>query len=429
MILSFKVSNHLSINDEQELSFIASNLKDDFRPIQEVGNPTKFNVLPAVLLYGSNASGKTNIVKSLSRMMGEIKNSHVRRDPDSDISRRAFKLDIECEKKPTTFEIEFLFEGIRHSYGFTFNNKEHLSEWLYWFPQGKPSKLFERDRSEVSYGRSLKGRNKTIADLTRVNSLYLSTAAQNGHKQLGPIAAYLSNIKLKTQITVDASSFIDSEEISLDKRTINFLEKINTGVCAFQKKASKVNEKTKILSLGFMKLMSENFDDFPTDIEDIPDSQNTIKLGHKSKNGEIIYFDLDVESAGTRRLLHILGPVFEALDGGNAIIIDEIDASLHTNACELIFAMFNDKKINKNGAQLIATTHDTNLLKSDFIRRDQIWFTQKSKVGTTKLYPLTDIYTKKQDNIEKGYLQGRYGALPFEGLVLDEIREAFDSKV
>lgn len=425
MILSFKVSNNLSINDEQELSFIASNLKDDVSPIQKVGNPTKFRVLPAVLLYGSNASGKTNIIKSLSRMITEIKNSHLKRGPDAEIARRAFKLDIECEKKPTTFEIEFLFDGIRHSYGFSFNNKEYLSEWLYWFPQGQPSKLFERDKSDITYGRSLKGRNKTIADLTRANSLYLSAAAQNDHKQLGPIVAYLSSIKLKTQITVDATSFIDSEEISVDERTIIFLEKIDTGICTFEKKASKIDEKTKTLSLGFLKLMSESFEEFPSNFEDFPDSQNTIKLGHKSKKGEIIYFDLDVESAGTRRLLHILGPVFEALDTGSAIIIDEIDASLHTNACELMFAMFNDKNINKNGAQLIATTHDTNLLNSNTIRRDQVWFTQKSKIGATKLYPLTDIYTKKQDNIEKGYLQGRYGALPFDDLVLDDLRQAF----
>ncbi len=144
-----------------------------------------------------------------------------------------------------------------------------------------------------------------------------------------------------------------------------------------------------------------------------------IELAHRGSEGEAIYFDLDHESAGTRRLLILLGSVFHALDDGVPLVVDELDASLHTRACEAVLSLFSSPATNPNGAQMIATTHDTNLLRSPLLRRDQIWFTEKDGEGATHLYPLTDIRTRKGDNIEKGYLQGRYGAIPFSGPIAD----------
>ena len=125
------------------------------------------------------------------------------------------------------------------------------------------------------------------------------------------------------------------------------------------------------------------------------------------------------ESAGTRRLLQILYDCFHALDNGTLLVIDEIDVSLHTQACEAILYLFSEPKINTKGAQLIATTHDTNLLRSPYLRRDQIWLTEKNAGGATELYSLADIKTRGEDNFELGYLQGRYGAVPFTGPVSD----------
>jgi AAA15 family ATPase/GTPase len=113
----------------------------------------------------------------------------------------------------------------------------------------------------------------------------------------------------------------------------------------------------------------------------------------------------------------MLGAIFRALDSGSPIVIDELDASLHTLACEAVLALFASPSTNPKGAQLIATTHDTNLLSSRHLRRDQVWFTEKGDDGATHVFPLTDIYTRKGDNIERGYLQGRFGAIPFAGSV------------
>jgi AAA15 family ATPase/GTPase len=145
----------------------------------------------------------------------------------------------------------------------------------------------------------------------------------------------------------------------------------------------------------------------------------TVKLSHINRYGNSVEFDFEDESDGTRRLFSLLVHIFRALDTGATIFIDELSASLHTLAGEALLALFSSPTTNPKGAQLIATTHDTNLLRSSLLRRDQIWFTEKDREGSTHLYPLTDIRTRKGDNIERGYLQGRYGAIPFAGSAID----------
>ena len=137
-----------------------------------------------------------------------------------------------------------------------------------------------------------------------------------------------------------------------------------------------------------------------------------MELGHRAKEGRIVHFDLELESAGTRRLLYLLAYVFRSLDKGVPLWIDELDSSLHPRAAEAVLQLFCSSATNRNGGQLIATVHDTNLLRSDLLRRDQVWFTEKNPEGGTEIYPLTDFRTRKGDNMELGYLQGRYGAVP-----------------
>jgi AAA15 family ATPase/GTPase len=138
-------------------------------------------------------------------------------------------------------------------------------------------------------------------------------------------------------------------------------------------------------------------------------------LGHPAKDGQSVYLDLSYESAGTVQLLSILGPIFRALEEGTVVVIDEFGSRLHTRASEIILSLFNDKATNPKAAQLIAATHDTNLLNAEGLRRDQVWFTEKDRAGATHLYPLSDYFVRKGDNLEKGYLQGRFGAVPFAG--------------
>ena len=194
-------------------------------------------------------------------------------------------------------------------------------------------------------------------------------------------------------------------EAGPDPRIFTFLENIDTGVIGFRERVSEFAEE---LAKSLNRAMG---DSERTDASSI-DVKNIIELAHRSVTGERVYFDLDMESSGTRRLLIMLSEVFRALDEGSPTLIDELDSSLHTHASEAVVNLFCSPEINRNGAQLIATTHDTNLMKPSLLRRDQSWLIEKTTDGATELFPLTEFRTRAGDDIEKGYLQGRFGAVP-----------------
>ena len=416
MLLRFGVKNHLSICERQELSFAASSLKDPQEGLLSCEAVPKGTVVPAIVLYGANASGKTNLVDALAAMQRMILLSHTKGEPGKGVPREAFRLDPKFLKAPTQFDIDFTINDVRYHYGFEATDEAFTAEWLYVFPRAYRRKLFERNGDEIDFGRWLRGPNSNIARLTRPNSLFLSAAAQNDHKQLSRIYQFFQSIKFSGKLSVpgiEASSQFERKD--LDGRVIKFLESINTGVVGYRKKEIQISEEAQTFNREFTKML-EKFSG--GSIEFGPDDEGrlvAIELAHRGQGGEQIYFDLDLESAGTRRLLIILGQAYQALDEGLPLVVDELDASLHTHACEAILKLFCTRKTNKNGAQLIATTHDTNLMESSVLRRDQLWFAEKNSEGATEIYPLTDIQTRRGDNLELGYLQGRYGALPSEG--------------
>ena len=216
-----------------------------------------------------------------------------------------------------------------------------------------------------------------------------------------------------------AASAQMSEAGGVDQRVIDFLKKINTGVTGYRRRETEISEEERTVHREFIamvKRIAGNRGDIEMD-DDY--KQVTFELAHRGRNDGDFFLELEQESAGTRRLLIVLGSACQALDGGQALCVDELDASLHTQASEAVLELFCIREKNPKGAQLIATTHDTNLMESPMLRRDQVWFTEKDPEGATQLYPLTDIRSRKGDNIQKGYLQGRYGAVPLTGISLN----------
>ena len=378
MLLRFSVSNRLSMRDSQELSFAASSLKDPTQGLIDCPSAPSGSVLPAALIYGANASGKSNLVDSIRAMKEMVLSSHRKGEPGGGVPlRRPFALDLANPPSPTGFDVDFVLDGVRHHYGFEASDEAFLSEWLYAFPKGHRRMLFEREGDVFHFGRALGGQNRTIATLVRPNSLYVSAAAQNGHKHLSGVFAYFRAIRgfggMDVREEAVSSYFVEEEP---DARVIEFLAKIGTGIINYRRKES------------------------------------VIELGHRGHGGRPVFLSMGRESAGTRRLLFVLDLVFRALDKGVPLCIDELDASLHTHASEAVLALFCSRDTNPKGAQLIATTHDSELMRSGVLRRDQLWFTDKDADGATRLYPLTDIRTRSGDDFAKGYLQGRYGAVP-----------------
>lgn len=401
MLLRFAVSNHLSIRDRQELSMVASSLSDAEDGLIDCSSSPSGHVLPAIVLYGANASGKSNIVDALRIMREMVLRSHRAGEPAAGVAnRQPYRLDATSAASPSQFEVDFVLNGVRHHYGFQAADDAFVGEWLLDYPSGRRRLLFERDGGEFRFGRALKGRNRFLADLTRKNSLFLSAAAQHGHESLTAVFSYFLKVNgIQGQTVSGAASDVLATD-KLDQRVLDFLADAETGVVNYRPVVEELAQSDRDLMEKLAAL----------GVRTPPERRTRIELAHRGLEQDV-YFELERESAGTRRLLLILRRLYESLDSGIPLVVDELDLSLHTEASLALLRIFCSPNTNPNGAQLIATVHDTNLLVAPMLRRDQVWFTEKEN-GATRTYPLTDIRTRKGDNLERGYLQHRFGATP-----------------
>jgi AAA15 family ATPase/GTPase len=427
MLLRFSVSNFLSLRDRQELSMVASKLKGDTQGLIESPLLRNVRILPAAIIYGPNGSGKSNILNSLAFARRFVINSHRAGEQNEPIHLAPFAFDKEYQDRSSSFHIDFIFGGNIYYYSFELTPSMVVSEALYSSRDGRRSMLYERSRQSFVFGRNLRGPNKTIETITRSNSLFLSAAAQNNHPELGAISNFFKGTIVHFRTDEIFMPELVQNEALLEKITQIF-DAIDTGITniRFEEKSppddtalefrntltaaiESAAKKEKWFSVErFRELMSK--------------TDKVLKFGHKSKNNDLVWLNLDDESAGINQLLAILFPILRIIENGGTIAIDEFGSRLHTRASEVIIALFSSKLINPNGAQLIVATHDTNLLNTKGLRRDQIWFTGKDRSGATHLYPLTDFEIRMEDNLEKGYLQGRFGAIPFAGNITDILK-------
>jgi AAA15 family ATPase/GTPase len=429
MLLRFGVTNDMSIHHPQELSLVAAPLKDDDAGLIPLPSPSTTRLVPAAVIYGANASGKSNVIKAMRHFQSAILNSHRSSVPGKGIQRSPFRLAADAHTLPTQFDVDVVIDGVRYHYGFSANSKEYLAEWLYSFPSGRKQMLFDRQQQDFTFGRALKGRNRVIADLTRDNSLFLSAAAQNGHDELLAIWKYFQDWDFDENVKPNAFDVhVQFANREIDKRVGAFLKKIGTGINDINIISLNYSNDDVIkihkLTEAMIDISGEqkNHDVVKFLSEITTKGSREIVFERLTTEGDSVQFSIANESDGTQRLFVLLHSIFHALDTGSLLVVDEIDASLHTKAAEAILALFNDRDTNPHGAQLITTTHDTNLLRTPGLRRDQIWFTEKDAGGATHLYPLSDFRTRTDDNFEKGYLQGRYGAIPFAGDVRGLLR-------
>lgn len=418
MLLRFGVENVLSIRERQEFNLTASSLKDHEDGLIDCGTASGRQVVPAAVIYGANASGKTNLLRAFRFMEQAVAHSHSRGKPGGGVPREPFVLDPACAGKPSILDIDFVVDNIRYHYGFEATDEAFVSEWLFSFPHSRQRTLFERNGQEFSFGRDLKGRNKVISDLTRPNSLFLSAAAQNDHEELSPLFKFIASVRGNMSVGIPSPHVLASLIArQFDDGIVGFLGGVGTGIVGMQRKEIERSEEDRVFHKAFMAALKSTGQKVPDDDPDQEEAFPVLELAHRGAGGKSVPMEIESESAGTLRLLALLGPIFRALDAGSPIFVDELDSSLHTQACEAVLSLFCSKATNPKGAQLVATTHDTNVLRSPCLRRDQIWFTEKDGEGATHLYPLTDFHVRKDDNLAKGYLQGRFGAVPFAGPV------------
>ena len=411
MLIRFRVENFRSVKQEQELTMVASALSEHSETLVHAGS-YGFELLRSAAIYGPNASGKSSLFHALSFMRAAVMDSHRSWSPDGGIPRTPFALSLDSTLQPSLFAVDLMINGIRYEYGFTADSHRVHEEWLYAYPRGRKQEWFTRDASrdlEFAFSRLLPGENRAIAAFTRSNSLFLSAAAQNNHEVLLPLYLWFSqNLWI------------------VDDSTRKFFENYTIDQCRNEGYRNSLFSMLQSADLGITNIEFTD-EHLPPEVQQA--LQNTrdpavvdlltnayrprVQFWHSGgASGGAVALPLDQESRGTRTLFSLLGIVWWSLTSGSTLVVDELDQSLHPHLARNIVSTFTNPGTNPQLAQLIFNTHDTNLLDAELLRRDQIWFTEKGDDGASRIYPLTDFHARKLENIERGYLQGRYGAVP-----------------
>ena len=418
MLLEFTVGNYKSFKEPVTLSMVASSLKEHDNTHTFSSN--KYKLLKSEIIYGANASGKSNLFKAISFMKNFVFSSAKETQISEKIDVDNFKLSTETEHKPSHFEIIFLIDEKRYRYGFQINKEEIEAEWLFYVPTSKEAKLFTRDKNNFSIGPNFK-EGKGIEKRTRNNALFLSVVAQFNGSISKKILNWFSNLNAISGLKDDHYMGYTFEKLNdpvFRQWALNYLKIADIDILDVQ-----VN--TEKLSLEDLpKEIQRHINKNKTSKKQINSIQNlTVKTNHQkydenNKKSGIEKFDLEEdESKGTQKLLALAGPIWDTLTNGKLLFIDEFDTRLHQILTTSLVKLFNSSKSNPNKAQFILTTHDTNLLDSELFRRDQIWFINKNRYGTSELFSLAEYkesnkIVRKDASYAKNYLRGRYGAIP-----------------
>ena len=422
MLLNFAVTNYRSIKERQVFSMMAV----DGLPHEEslIHSEDGISILPVAILFGANASGKSNILRAFGTMRQMVLNS-VRLNPDDTLDEyEPFLLDEESRNNSTELEAEFITIGagkIEHHYryGLAFSETLISEEWLYRYDGDSETKLFSRDRDKVQVNETAFPEGKGKEDTLNSNRLFLSLIAQLNGTQSKEIIFWFNKESFITASQTEQYMALTSALLKDKKDPIEdeighyinmaqiFLSNIDMGITELSIKEESV-ALPKELPEEIKKVL----------YQDGETSLNIYSTHNRyNKEGEIIGKEVfsteHNESEGTQKITELLGLIFLILWGGKLLVIDELDAKLHPLLTRAIIQLFTNRKINRHGAQLIFTTHDTNQLNLDYVRRDEIWFTEKSCVETTELY--SHIEFKEFDpsmDITEQYVNGRYGAIP-----------------
>ena len=419
MLLEFSVKNFLSIKDEVIFSLYAS---DEIRGHEKrnlIPVPGR-HILKTAVIYGANASGKSNLIKAMGFMRGVMANS-LKLNPEEPIVPKqnypSFQLHAESAKAPLEMEVSFLYHDVYYRYGFALDAHRIHREWLYSAPEESESLLYERRFEEGSYLYDIPENSLTETDFTKdsilpANTLLLAVLAKFTDSPARQVMKWMGDsfnvISSPDEEAYEGFTYskLDDEDYRPD--ILRFLEAADVGIEGILLKsvtaADLTNEmpeelRKELISPGAKQIVCQHniFDD------------------KGLKTGRTTHWGLSEESAGTRKLLALSGPLIETLRKGEILVIDELDARLHPMMMRFILGLFHSPEHNPHDAQLVFATYDTQMLSPRFFRRDQIWFTEKNHYEATELYSLADFDLDDDADFSRDYFQGRYSAVPFIG--------------
>jgi len=417
MLVEFRVANFRSIREEQCLSLVASgdSAHAESHCIDTKAHGAK-RLLRSAVTYGANASGKSNLILALMTMQRLVLGSTRLLEPEFREQFTPFLLDAESRDQPTRFEVTLVVGHCRYQYGFSFDSHRIHGEWLLVYRLAKAQRWFEYhfnpEKGEADwepFSVHFKGERKGQRELwkasTGARSLFLTQAVQSNSLQLQPIFEWFAKslIIFPAQASFNLSSTYQRLDDPQYKQWV--LRLLN---------AADIHiSDIRVEKRHFSQADSRHDSLMTSELSDPDGEFPVVQFRHESVGGYQQWFDARFESFGTLRLLGYATPLLDALEHGKLIVVDEFDTSLHPLLTRFILKIIHNSHFSKKGAQIWITTHDTSLLDPYLLRRDQVWFVEKNKQQSTELYALLEFSPRKNEAIERGYLQGRYGAIPF----------------
>ena len=385
MLIQFTIENHKSIRNSAVVSFAAS--KDKSLDEYLLHPDEKKTLLPAIAIYGANAAGKSNVLHAMRTKKDMVVGEAAKALKGQKLPWEPFGGNAE----PTSFEIVFIYQEVRYAYGFSFDEKKIYTEYLYHWPNGREALIFSRDNGQYEFRENV-NEQVTLSNRTPDNKLYLVSSndwnlpqTENAYKWFLEKLTFLMEEEPATSETV--AQIVSSDD-----------------------KKARILKELMLADLGISDIAVKNLS------KKAPIITTTHRIIHEDGNVEYFQLQMEQESAGTQHFFACIGGWLQALENGALLVVDEIEDSLHPLLTKRLIEMVQDKRINTKGAQLLFTTHDVMLLDLSFFRRDQIWFAEMDdKSCATELYSLAFFSPRKGENVRKGYLQGRFGAIPFIG--------------
>jgi uncharacterized protein len=417
VLVEFRVCNYGCFRDEQVLSMMAGSDKSLPGNVISAGDG-KLRLLRSAVIYGANASGKTTLLRAL-----EFATSFVigfeEAGPLADIDVTPFVLDPESASGPSQFELTFIQNDVRYQYGFTTSRRRVTHEYMFATPRGRTVPYFERrwnpqtEQDEYTFGPSLLGQNEIVRELTRPNALYLTMAALVNHRTLTAPYTWFGRRRYRgnsPSLVRAVRAYLIRDDPEVHQRLRALLNYADLGIEDY-----RVIRNGMVEGAGTLSIPSETRALRETPIHTFALGEPRFEMLHPASDNKLVPLPFEAESKGTQHLFLLGSALLETLAEGGCLLVDELDASMHPLLVRAVIELFHDPTTNVHDAQLIFNTHDTTLLDNDLFRRDQVWFCEKDPSGAAHVYSLWDFSPRRDESLGKGYLQGRYGALPFVG--------------
>lgn len=424
MLIEFQFKNYRSFRDEAVLSMEATGVGNFKNCLIEYNNK---KLLPAAAIYGKNGGGKSNVIRAYWLAVQFIRNAQRSQHEKAPIPVVPFMLNDYSKEEPTEFEFVYVIDGIKYNYGFAATKEKIVREFLYHAPKGQRAMVFSREEQKFTFTED-KLRRNLISETIAPNQLFFSIACtMNDTACVKAMKWFREAIYFSRDYSDIPQQLLEySNDNGMLKAIASYAQAADLGIedMQFEFNSKEIDEELdwpdnvpegiRAALTQFMRALSESSNQAEAKLKLGEVTATSLHTGiDKAGKHQQYKLELEDESDGTRKLMALAPAIESALRSGGVLLVDEIEKEMHPMLVNYIIAKFQSKRTNTNGAQLIFTTHNTELMNMELLRKDQLYFADKNQAdGSSELYSISDFNTRTTENIRKGYLAGKYGATP-----------------